>query len=90
MRYTTDEMRYYAGPLDDIDRDIGGFNLALTEAADEIDRLRSALRVFGKTSMSEIRPTRNEHHVGWQDVDGQYGVKRSDISEAMAVARSIQ
>ena len=58
------------------------------DAADEIERLQSALSVFGKVSMFETRPARHEYHIGWQDVDGQYGVKKSDIEAAMNVARS--
>lgn len=43
MRYSTDDMRNYAKPLDNIDLSIGGVAVALKEAADEIDRLRAAL-----------------------------------------------
>jgi len=53
------------------------------------EEMKNALRVFAKTSMSEVRPTRREYHIGWQDVDGQYGPKEADIRAALAVARSV-
>lgn len=43
MRYTTDDMRNYAADASEVALRIGGVKLAMKEAADEIDRLRSAL-----------------------------------------------
>lgn len=57
--------------------------------SDRLNKLESALRVFAKVSMSEVRPTRHEHHIGWQDVDGQHGVKESEIRTALKTAREV-
>ncbi len=45
MRYSTDDMRNFAG---DTSGHIGGVEVAMKEAADEIDRLRAALRPFAE------------------------------------------
>lgn len=44
MKYTTQDMRNYAGEIDKISA-IGGVRLAMKEAADEIDRLRKLLKL---------------------------------------------
>jgi len=57
--------------------------------SDRLDKLESALRIFAKVSMFETRPSRHERHIGWQDVDGKYGVKNAEIDAALKAAREV-
>lgn len=63
MKYTTDDMRNYAGDASEVALRIGGVKLAMKEAADEIERLRGTL-IAAEAKLKLYRAEHSGEYVG--------------------------